>query len=64
MEKPIRYAYLNKLELEYEVTIRAEKPAETLLNLREQMVKLQHVLSSDTTVHSSPILVQSWLLNT
>lgn len=53
MTRLIKYSLLNKSELEYEVSIRAEKPADTLTNLKDQMTRLSHILPED--VKSSPI---------
>lgn len=53
MARPIKYLYLNKSELQYEVTIRAEKPTDNVSSLREQITKLSHI--SPERITSSPI---------
>lgn len=49
---PIKYFLLNKNELSYEVTIRGEEPASTVLELRKQINKLTLLIPSDEVLES------------
>lgn len=56
MARIINYKYLNKHELEYEITIRTEKPADNVNQLKEQIEKLAHILPDD--IKTSPYSLQ------
>lgn len=54
MAKQIRYNYLNKPELEYEVAIRHETPADNVVSLKEQIVRLSSIKPAEV-ISSSPL---------
>jgi len=49
---PIKYFLLNKQELQYEILIRGEEPASTVLALRRQITKLINNIPSDDLYES------------
>ncbi|KAJ2945211.1 hypothetical protein O0L34_g9280 [Tuta absoluta] len=49
---PIKYFLLNKNELSYEVTIRGETPAATVLELRKQITKLTLLIPNEDIAES------------
>ncbi|KAL4704632.1 hypothetical protein ACJJTC_002889 [Scirpophaga incertulas] len=52
MSYPIKFLHLQKSELQYEVTIRGEIPASTVLELRRQVCKLTQIYPSDDIADS------------
>lgn len=55
MERIINYSCLNKVELQYEVSIRRQVPADTVCDLKRQMSELSHILPTDIQVSSFSI---------
>lgn len=49
---PIKYFLLNKQELTYEVLIRGDEPAPTVLGLRKQITKLISIIPNDDIFES------------
>lgn len=52
MSHSIKFLHLQKAELKYEVTIRGEIPANTVLELRRQVCRLTQIYSSDDIADS------------
>lgn len=57
MAYPIKYLSLQKSELEYEVAVRGETPANTVAELRRQICKLSQLFLSEDILcsHLDPL---------
>lgn len=60
MSRPIKFEFLNKPELEYEIRIRLEEPVDTVVRLRKQILRLSSITSSEEIL-TSPIPIEEEL---